>query len=170
MLDDLNMRRGQDGARPDRARQPESPIVGDREVPINPNNPLDAMHRWLDGEGRETDARRDPESARHVELWHRLGAELGERRQEAAPAGLTDRIMASIPSAFDQAGIGAAQSVVAGVAPLEVARASVAPASVAPATAAGWWQRPMELNPATILAAAAGLVALGLAIGVALRG
>jgi hypothetical protein len=55
-----------------------------------------------------------------------------------APADLTERIMAALPTA-------------------------------APHAAAPWWNRPVEMNPVAVAAAAAGLLALGTAIGAGLH-
>lgn len=162
MLDDMNMHREQVGARPDRARERERPMIGDREVPLNGGTaPLAAMHRWLDGEGREAEARRDPDSAQHVEFWHRLSAEVVERGRVSAPAGLTDRIMAAIPAMPAEA---APTPVVASSA---ATASAIAPAQLVPDTVAPR-QKPVELNPTAALVIAAGLVALGLVIGMML--
>ena len=160
MLDDMNMHREQAGTRQDRSHQQERPVVGDREVPLNGGAPLAAMHRWLDGEGREAEALRNPDSAQHVEFWHRMSAELGERGRVGAPAGLTDRIMAAIPAMPAEAAVVAA--------PVEAAAApAIAPTSAVPETVTQR-QKQVELNQTTALMIAAGLVALGLIIGVAL--
>ena len=161
MLDDMNMHREQAGTRQDRSHQRESPMIGDREVPLNGGTPLAAMHRWLDGEGREAEARRNPDSAQHVEFWHRMSAELGERGRVGAPSGLTDRIMAAIPAMPAEAAVVAAAPVEAAAAP------AVAPTSAVPETVTHH-QKQVELNQTTALMIAAGLVALGLIIGVVL--
>lgn len=85
---------------------PESPARGpdarrpltDREVPLTPPGSVisDSVHAWLDGEATESSARRFG-SARDVEFWKRMEAELVQRRRTHTPAGLKARIMASIP-------------------------------------------------------------------------
>ena len=122
MLDDLNMRPNQDGQRESNARPVvESTVVGDREVPIAVTSPFEAMHRWLDGEATEQEAMRDSDSARYVELWRRVGSEIGRRRDTEAPAGLQSRIMAAIPGGS------------ADVAPMAATRAAAPALHIAPA-------------------------------------
>ncbi|MHB1223028.1 MAG: hypothetical protein ACYC2G_03120 [Gemmatimonadaceae bacterium] len=168
MLDNLNMHPNSDGKRDSQLRPPsENPRVGDREVPINTTSPFDAMHRWLDGEAGEAEARHDTDSARYVALWRRIGAEAGSRRVEAAPASIVANVMSAIPGGLADAA-GFAAPVATDVPVNRVA--AVGSAAAAQATADNWWHRPLELNAATALATAAGLVALGLAMGAALRG
>lgn len=163
MLDNLNVHPSSDGQRDSHSRPAsENHRIGDREVPINVTSPFDAMHRWLDGEAGEAEARRDTDSARYVALWRRIGAEAGHRRAEAAPADIVASVMSAIPA--DVAVVGA---VIARDVP--VSRVAAADSSAA-ATADSWWHRSLEMNAATALATAAGLVALGLAVGAALRG
>ena len=143
--------------------------VTDREVPIVSATPFEAMHRWLDGEAREADALADPESARYVALWRRVGQETARRRSATvASPDVTDRIMAALPGRNADAPVRAdrlSAAVAVAATPTRVAPA----ADVAP-DATAWWQRPVELNGATALVAAAGLVALGLVVGNTLRG
>ena len=141
--------------------------VTDREVPIVSATPFEAMHRWLDGEAREADALADPESARYVALWRRVGQETARRRTATvASPDVTDRIMAALPGRAQT--VVRADRVAAVAAPVAVA--APAPAAAASADATAWWQRPVELSGATALIAAAGLVALGLVVGNAVRG
>lgn len=159
MHDDMNLSRA--NARQERAEQAAQQAPGsmaDREVPIVQPDTYDAMHRWLDGEATEAEAR-DSDAGHHVEMWRRIGAEAASRRQAAAPQGLTDRIMAAIPGG---------QMTMA-----SPAAAAAAPelrlAVAAPAEEASWWQRPLELTPATALLAAGGLLTVGALIGLSLR-
>ena len=167
MLDDLKQRPNLDGQRETPSRTPSqgSPML-DREVPIVAATPFEAMHRWLDDDGSEAEAMADAESARYVALWRRVGQETARRRTATvASPDVTDRIMAALP--------GRAQTAVRAdrVAAVSAPIAAAAPAAVAAAPeATAWWQRPVELNGATALAAAAGLVALGLVVGNAFRG
>ena len=174
MLDDLNQRPTRDGQRetPSRTPSSSSPMV-DREVPIVAATPFEAMHRWLDGEGSEAEAIADAESARYVALWRRVGEETTRRRAAAGPsADFTDRLMAALPGAPPETSRVeriVTASAVAAPAPTPVVAAAPAVHVAAPA-ASTWWQRPVEMNPTTALAAAAGLVALGLVLGGAIRG
>ena len=141
MLDDLSKNPNRDERRAPES-QPAGPMA-DREVPLPAASPaFDTMHRWLDGEATEQEARRS-EGGRYVDLWQRVGEEATERRQLAAPAGLADRIMFALPT--------------------ETPRAAMAD-ELAP-----WWRKNVEVSPAVAAAVGAGLVALGLAIGSKLR-
>jgi len=96
MLDDLSKNPNRDERRAPES-QPAGPMA-DREVPLPAASPaFDTMHRWLDGEATEQEARRS-EGGRYVDLWQRVGEEATERRQLAAPAGLADRIMLALPT------------------------------------------------------------------------
>ena len=142
MLDDLSKRPNGGDSHRDRAPrtpQPAGPLA-DREVPLASARPLEAMHRWLDGEGSEADALRG-ESARYVELWRRIEAETERRRHLATPAHLQDRIMLAIPHDLPQ------------------------PA----AETALWRRKSVEVTPLTAAAAAAGLLALGVVLVALLR-
>jgi hypothetical protein len=77
----------------------------------------------------------ESEGAEYVDLWNRINTDAERRRQVTAPVDLTARIMAALP------------------------------ADVPQAAADSWWDRPLTLKPLTAIAAAAGLVALGAAIG-----
>jgi hypothetical protein len=81
----------------------------------------------------------DGEGTEYVDLWNRINVETERRRQVSAPVDLTQRIMAALPTTAPQA------------------------------VAESWWDRPLALKPLTALAAAAGLVALGAAIGSSAR-
>lgn len=166
MMDELSNLPNRDAQQDAPSRPSGAQPVTDREVPLVSATPFEAMHRWLDGEAREADALADPESARYVALWRRVGQETARRRTATvASPDVTDRIMAALP--------GRAQTAVRGdrVAAVSAPIAAAAPAPVAVAPeATAWWQRPVELNGATALAAAAGLVALGLVVGNAFRG
>lgn len=170
MLDNLNTNPSSDGQREPQARpSTERTVVGDREVPINVAGPFEAMHRWLDGEAGEAEALRDSESARYVELWRRVGTEVNHRRLEAAPSGMVSRVMSAIPGGVAESVQFAAPIVVADV-PVARRTVSIESSAATAAPEANFWARPVELNPATALAAAAGLVALGLAVGAAIKG
>ena len=166
MMDELSNLPNRDAQHDAPSRPSGAQPVTDREVPLVSATPFEAMHRWLDGEAREADALADPESARYVALWRRVGQETARRRTATvASPDVTDRIMAALP--------GRAQTAVRAdrVAAVSAPIAAAAPAAVAAAPeATAWWQRPVELNGATALAAAAGLVALGLVVGNAFRG
>ncbi len=170
MLDNLNTHPSTDGQREPQARPSTGrTIVGDREVPINVAGPFEAMHRWLDGEAGETAALHDSESARYVELWRRVGTEINDRRMAAAPAGMVSRVMSAIPGGVAEAAPFAAHVAVADV-PVARPAVSVEPSANTAAPELTFWTRPVELSPATAIAAAAGLVALGLAVGAVIKG
>lgn len=155
MHDDLNLSRA--NAQQERPAQPGTPgSAMDREVPIVQPDSYDAMHRWLDGEATEAEAR-DSDASQFVEMWRGISAEATTRRQVAAPAGLTDRIMAAIP------GGNAATAATTSTGP-ELRLAVAAPAEQS------WWQTPLELTPTTALAAAGGLLVLGTILGMSIRG
>lgn len=165
MMDELSNLPNRDAQQDAPSRPSGAQPVTDREVPIVSATPFEAMHRWLDGEAREADALADPESARYVALWRRVGQETARRRTATvASPDVADRIMAALPGRTHV--VERADRVAAVAAPLAAAPAPVAAAP----HASTWWQRPVELNGATALAAAAGLVALGLIVGNAVRG
>lgn len=142
MLDDLTKRPNGDAQRaPEpRAAGNNVPMV-DREVPLPAApQPFDAMHRWLDNEASEEEVA-GSEGARYTELWRRVDVEVESRRQMAAPVGLADRIMLAVPETVPQ--------------PMSAAM--------------NWWEKPVELTPVKAVAAASGILALGLAIGATLR-
>lgn len=166
MMDELSNLPNREAHQDAPSRPSGAQPVTDREVPLVSATPFEAMHRWLDGEAREADALADPESARYVALWRRVGQETARRRTATvASPDVTDRIMAALPGRAQTAV--RADRVAAVAAPAAVV---AAPAAIAAPDAATWWQRPVELNGATALAAAAGLVALGLIVGNAFRG
>jgi len=125
------------------------------------------MHRWLDGEGSEAAATRDVESARYVALWRRVGQETARRGSQRLSSDFTSRVMSALPggmpSRADLALVGAAAEMASAPA-LAVATPMAAPAATT------WWQGQLEVNRVTALAAATGLVAVGLLLGSALRG
>lgn len=170
MLDNLNIHPSSDGKREPQARpSADRSVVGDREVPITVAGPFEAMHRWLDGEAGEAEALRDGESARYVELWRRVGAEIDNRRLEAAPSGLVSRVMSAIPGGSVEPSQFSTPVAVADI-PVSGPAVSNERSSAVAAPTTTFWSRPVELNPATALATAAGLVALGLAVGAAIKG
>lgn len=71
------------------------------------------------------------DAARTVEFWRRIGEETDRRRRMATPAYLPAKIMAALPTVD------------------------------APRTSAAWWRRDTRLSPGLLIAAAAGLIALG---------
>ena len=139
MLDNLNPHDGFDGRRerPRRAPEQTQPLA-DREVPLASGAGTDTLNQWLDGEL--------PESAvgnpRRVALWNRITAEAAERRQVAAPLGLSERIMQALPA-------------------VEPELALEQPAM--------WWNKPIEITPALAVAAAAGLLVIGAAINASFK-
>ena len=168
MMDELSHLPNRDAQHDAPSRPSGAQPVTDREVPIVSATPFEAMHRWLDGETREADALADPESARYVALWRRVGQETARRRSATVVSpDVTDRIMAALPGRTAPTAVRADR--VAPVAAPVAAPATFAPVAAGP-VATAWWQRPVELNGATALVAAAGLVALGLVAGNAFRG
>ena len=167
MLDDLNKDpRGEaqrDGARP----AGRAAGMADREIPIVSAAPFDAMHRWLDGEGSEAEATRDVESARYLALWRRVGQETARRGSQRLSSDFTSRVMGALPGGTpvraDLALVGASAAM-ASAPTIAVAAPHAAPA------ATSWWQGHLEVNRVTALAAATGLVAVGLLLGTAFRG
>ena len=153
----------QDGARP--TRLPSAMV--DREIPIVAATHFDAMHRWLDGEASDAVAEQDPESARYVALWRRVGEETARRGSHRLSSDFASRVMSALPGGApmraDLALVGG--SVTESAAPSLVA----ATAARLDAPTRTWWQGSLELNRGTALAAAAGLVAVGLLLGAALR-
>ncbi len=179
MNKDSNMRPNGNGQR-ELGSTPSAPghrsaPLADREVPIAAQSPFEAMHRWLDGEMSATELSRDPETARHVELWRSLGAETERRGRERAPADLAARVMSALPGAAtaSQPQRVVEASVTAATATVVASRTTVG-AAAAPAassvTTSSWWERPIEMNVTTAFAAAAGLVTLGLVLGAVLKG
>jgi len=79
------------------------------------------------------------DAARSVEFWRRIGEETDRRRHMVTPAHLSERIMAALPT------LDAAPS------------------------AEPWWRKPLQLSPVTVIAAAAGLFALGMVVMNAVR-
>ena len=71
------------------------------------------------------------DAARTVEFWRRIGEETDRRRRMATPAYLPAKIMAALPTVE------------------------------APRTATQWWRRDTRMSPGLLIAAAAGLIALG---------
>ena len=169
MLDDLTRSPGvgaqRDGVRP----AGPAPTMADREIPIVSATPFDAMHRWLDGETSETAAAQDADSARYVALWRRVGDEATRRRADRPSADFASRVMAALPGGA--APMRADLAMASGPAPVAAAP-TVAPTVAASAHAVpnAWWQGSLELNLGTALAAATGLVAVGLLLGAAFRG
>jgi hypothetical protein len=173
MLDDMKKSPGEgaprDGAHRDGMRRTDRPAaMADREIPIVAAAHFEAMHRWLDGEATAAVAEQDPESARYVALWRRVGQETARRSSHRLSSDFTSRVMSALPggapSPADLALAGG--TVTATAAPSLV----VAPAARLDAPTTTWWQGSLELNRGTALAAATGLVAVGLLLGAALRG
>jgi hypothetical protein len=168
MLDDLTRSPGvgaqRDGARP----AGPAPTMADREIPIVSATPFDAMHRWLDGEASETAAAQDAESARYVALWRRVGDEASRRRADRPSADFASRVMAALPGGAVP--LRADLALVSGPAAAPVVAAPTVASSAAQAAPTPWWHGSLELNRGTALAAATGLVAVGLLLGAAFRG
>jgi hypothetical protein len=110
MIDDLRPDEGLsefDGLQHRPARRPEKerPLT-DREVPLG-NQEIGtrvlspAVHAWLDGELPEASVRKG-DTARDVEFWKSLGAEVDRRRHLATPVSLEARIMAALPQSAPQ--------------------------------------------------------------------
>ncbi len=107
MLDDIRSGDGlgTDG-RHQRGRRVNADRLIDREVPLPQQQTTEreypaAIHAWLDGELPEAAVRKG-ETARDVEFWHRLNAEVDRRRQTQSPVGLEARIMAALPQTAPQ--------------------------------------------------------------------
>lgn len=160
MFDHFNARndgRGQQQpGRSDRARDVSEPAnLTDREVPLSgPAGQIRTpalVHAWLDGDIETkallaadatmsgADAANRGEAARQVEFWTRMNAETAVRREMRTPVALQARIMAALP-----------------------------PVQSAPLSAP-WWRRQMSMHPVMAATAAAGLLALGAAVGAVLR-
>src|SRR5438874_1342556 len=111
MLDNLNPgsprdgRDGHKGSAPKNQRDHEVRPVVEREVPLGQQADrvlASTVHAWLDGELPEAAVRRG-ETARDVEFWRRMTAEMESRRSVRAPATLEARIMAALPQTAPQA-------------------------------------------------------------------
>ena len=142
MFDDLNPSARRDGIGRTPGQQPprDADALTDREVPLDSNTRLSsAMHAWLDGDASESSLQLGDATDKQVELWKRISAEATTRRQMTTPVHVQQRIMAALPDATPSA-----------------------------ATTLPWWSRTTSVSPAMIAAAAAGLIAIGAAIGVAL--
>ena len=102
MLNHHDARGGEDSVRRDRAHNAsaDAPALTDREVPLGSGSVNAALHAWLDGEGSMAAAVQS--DRRQVEFWSRLNAEVEVRRQVAAPADLTESIMAALPDTAPQ--------------------------------------------------------------------
>jgi len=107
MLDDF---RSDDGlgmdGRQQRGRRPNDDRLVDREVPLPLQEPTErafpaAIHAWLDGELPEAAVRKGG-TARDVDFWRRLNAEVDGRRRVHAPVSLEARIMAALPQTAPQ--------------------------------------------------------------------
>lgn len=139
MLDRHNERDGRaERERPLRPADEVGGARGEREVPLSPVATPDVINRWLDGELPEPTGLRG-DAARSVEFWRRLGEETDKRRRMMTPAGLPEKIMASLP-------------------PLATPQQSVVP----------WYRKDVRLNPMMALAAGAALFTLGLVAAQAL--
>ena len=172
MLDDLKKLPDdgahRDGVHQDGARATRLPAaMVDREIPIVTATHFDAMHRWLDGEAAEAVAEQDPESARYVALWRRVGEETTRRSSHRLSGDFTSRVMSALPGG---APMRADLALVGGVTESAAPPLAAAPAARLDAPTRTWWQGSLELNRGTALAAATGLVAVGLLLGAALRG
>ena len=77
--------------------------------------------------------------ARHVEFWARVNAETTHRRQVRTPVEVQQRIMAALPA--------------------DAPAAAVTP----------WYRKDISMSSAAAVAAAASLLAVGAAVGAALR-
>jgi len=144
MFDDMNQSAGREqlNRNPATPASRDNDALTDREVPLdNPARLSAAMHAWLDGEATEASARLGDASDKQVEMWKRIAGETETRRHMTTPVYLQQRIMAALPDAAPAAMVESAQP---------------------------WYGRTMSLSPAAMLAAGAGLVAAGAAIGAAL--
>jgi hypothetical protein len=97
MLDHTNAQNGEAQVH-GRSPKTPAPALTDREVPLDPNHKMNALHAWLDGEGSLTSVV-DSDSERHIEFWNRINLETERRRQVTAPVDLQQRIMAALPEA-----------------------------------------------------------------------
>jgi hypothetical protein len=169
--DDSSHRDGvhQDGVHQDGARSTRLPAaMADREIPIVAATHFDGMHRWLDGDASEAAAQQDPESARYVALWRRVGEETARRSSHRLSSDFTSRVMSALPGGAPMR----ADLALVGGSMTESAAPSLAaaPAARLDAPTRTWWQGSLELNRGTALAAATGLVAVGLLLGAVFRG
>lgn len=102
MRDDLHDSEGSVEG-PIRPRGEAERPLADREVPLGRAEgglPM-AVHAWLDGELPEAAVRKG-DTARDVDFWKRLNADIAVRRQLATPVGLEARIMAALPQTTPQ--------------------------------------------------------------------
>ena len=102
MFDDLNPRARRDGIGRTPGQQPprDADALTDREVPLDSNTRLSsAVHAWLDGDANEASLQLSDATEKQVELWKRIGAETGVRRQMTTPVYVQQRIMAALPQA-----------------------------------------------------------------------
>jgi hypothetical protein len=74
------------------------------------------------------------DAARSVDFWRRIGEETDRRRQMMTPPHVAARIMASLPD------------------PMRSVEAMP------------WWKKPIHLSPATVVAAAVGMLLLGMLV------
>ncbi len=124
--------------------------LADREVPLpgmaaSDDPSVIAIHRWLDGELSEADARKV--DARQVAMWSRVAVETDQRRRMTTPAHVAANIMAALP----------AKEMTNHVV-VEVAKATSTATVTASAQAAG-------LSMPTVLTIGAALFAVGIVVG-----
>jgi hypothetical protein len=140
MLDDLNVHGGQDDAIARRARQtpPKTQRMADREVPIGLERTPARVQEWLDGDASEAAVRQ-------------VGGE-AVRHVE-----FWNRINAEVEQRRHLR------------TPVHVQQAimDALPRS-APRAPESWWQRKVAVTPATMIAGAAGLMAVGAVLGAAI--
>jgi hypothetical protein len=136
MIENSNPReeRDENGRSNTREAEVARPVT-DREVPLGSHRMQPAIHAWLDGELPESAVRRG-DMVRDVEFWQRVNRETETRRQVRAPLSLAESIMNALP---------------------ETTPTTV---SVEPS----WWSKPVTVTPGVVLAAGAGLFALGMAV------
>lgn len=91
-------------ATPDRTRRPETvmpaaapDVDATQEGAFElSGRPVPEVHRWLDGEGTEAEARRA--DARDTAMWAKIQGETERRGRMTTPAPVLDRLMAAIPA------------------------------------------------------------------------
>jgi hypothetical protein len=109
MIDDLRPDEGLselDGPTRSARRTEKSRPLADREVPLG-NQEIGvrllspSIHAWLDGELPEASVRKGS-TARDVEFWKGLNAELSQTRRMMTPLHLESQIMAALPQSAPQ--------------------------------------------------------------------
>jgi hypothetical protein len=98
MLDHTNAQNGEAPLVHGRSQKTPAGALTDREVPLDNNRSMAALHAWLDGEGSMA-AVAEGDAQRYVDFWTRLNSETERRRQVKTPVDLQERIMQALPEA-----------------------------------------------------------------------